>query len=165
MQIDLQEPLIIDSILFNALKKLSFTKDGNAWHVTVPQQKKDAVNKLLIYYHGKVQEALRPPWDGGFTWTKDSLGNAWMEITCQGKGASVWFPCKDHQSDEPDNGASLSVIVPDSLIAVANGRLQSTTKNNDGTTTYKWAVVNPINNYDIIPYIGKYVHFSDEYDG
>ena len=165
MQIDLQEPLLIDSIFFNSITKLQFTKDGNAWHVAVPKQKKGSVNNLLIYYSGKAHEATRPPWDGGWTWIKDSIGNPYMEVTCQGIGASIWFPCKDHQSDEPDNGASLSVIVPDSLMAVGNGRLQSTSNNHDGTTTYKWAVVNPINNYDIIPYIGKYSHFSDQYKG
>ncbi len=165
MQIDLQEPLQIDSILFNAVKKLSFKPEGNAWHVAVPAQKKGNLNSLVIYYHGKVHQAINPPWDGGWIWRNDRLGNPWMEVTCQGKGASVWFPCKDHQSDEPDNGASLSMIIPDTLVGVANGRLHSTQKNNDGTVTYKWAVIDPINNYDIIPYIGKYVNATDHYNG
>ncbi|MEP6684469.1 MAG: M1 family metallopeptidase, partial [Parafilimonas sp.] len=82
-----------------------------------------------------------------------------------GLGASVWYPCKDIQSDEPDNGASISIIVPDTLVAVGNGRLTLTQKINDGTTTYKWEVKNPINNYDIIPYIGKYVNWSDTLQG
>jgi hypothetical protein len=165
MQIDLQEPLLIDSIFFNQSEKLSFTNEGNAWHVSVPKQKMGVINNLLIYYHGKVHEAINPPWDGGWSWNKDKLGNPWMEVTCQGKGASVWYPCKDHQSDEPDSGASLSMIIPDSLMGVSNGRAISTVKNGDGTTTYTWAVVNTINNYLIIPYVGKYVHFSDHYNG
>jgi len=165
MQIDLQEPLIIDSILFNDAQKLSFTKDGNAWHVAVPNQKKSSVGSVLIYYHGTPTEAINPPWDGGWVWTKDSLGNPWMSVACQGLGASVWYPCKDIQSDEPDSGASLTMIIPDTLVGVANGRLYSKNNNNDGTTTYSWKVVNPINNYDIIPYIGKYVNISEVYDG
>jgi aminopeptidase N len=112
-----------------------------------------------------VQVAVRPPWSAGWTFTKDSLGRPWMTVTCQGGGASVWYPCKDHQSDEPDNGASLTVIVPDTLVVVANGRLQFKKNNPDGTATYKWAVVNPISNYCIIPYIGKYVNFSEKYNG
>jgi aminopeptidase N len=88
-----------------------------------------------------------------------------MSVACQGTGASIWYPCKDHQSDEPDSGASLSMIIPDTLVGVANGRLQTKINNNDGTVTYTWAVVNPINNYDIIPYIGKYVNYSEVYDG
>jgi aminopeptidase N len=80
-------------------------------------------------------------------------------------GASIWYPCKDHQSDEPDKGAALTMIVPDTLVAVANGRLQFKKSNGDGTTTSKWAVVNPISNYCIIPYIGKYVNFSETYNG
>lgn len=165
MQIDLQEPLIIDSILFNSKTKLQYAKDGNAWHVAVPKQKDGSVNNVLIYYHGKVHEAVRPPWDGGFIWKTDSLGNPWISVACQGTGASIWYPCKDHQSDEPDNGASVTMIVPDTLQAVANGRLVSQQNNHDGTETYKWAVVNPINNYDISLYIGKYVHFGEVYKG
>jgi aminopeptidase N len=165
MQIDLQEPLKIDSIFLNNSAKLSFEKEGNVWHVKVPAQSKSSVNHLDVFYSGKPHEAIRAPWDGGWTFTKDSLGRPWMTVTCQGLGASVWYPCKDHQSDEPDNGASLTMTVPDTLVAVGNGRLQSKTSNADGTATYKWAVVNPINNYDIIPYIGKYVNFSETYNG
>jgi len=164
MQIDLQEPLIIDSILFET-QKLNFTKDGNAWHVAVPSQKKLSINDVTVYYHGTPREAVNPPWDGGWIWAKDSTGSPWMSVACQGIGASIWYPCKDHQSDEPDSGASVSMIVPDTLVGVSNGRLQSKTNNNDGTETYIWAVVNPINNYDIIPYIGKYVNISDSFAG
>lgn len=88
-----------------------------------------------------------------------------MTVACQGLGASVWYPCKDIQSDEPDNGASLTITVADSLTAVGNGRLTNKKKNNNGTTSWKWEVKNPINNYDIIPYIGKYVNWQEEYAG
>ena len=164
MQIDLKEPLVIDSIILNN-KKLSYSQEGNVWHVKMPQQKQASKHTADIFYSGKVHEAIKPPWDGGWTWAKDSLGRPWMTVTCQGLGASIWYPCKDHQSDEPDNGASLTMIVPDTLVAIANGRLQFKKENGDGTATYKWAVVNPISNYCIIPYIGKYVNFKEVYDG
>jgi len=164
LQIDLKEPLMIDSILLNH-QNLSFTREGNVWHVKTPEQERSSKHEMTIYYSGKVHEAIRPPWDGGWTWTKDSLGRPWMTVTCQGLGASIWYPCKDHQSDEPDSGASLTMIVPDTLVAIANGRLQNKSVNGDGTATYKWAVVNPISNYCIIPYIGKYVNFSEIYNG
>lgn len=164
MQIDLQQPLQIDSVVLKT-KKLVYNKEGNAWFVQVPQQKMNSINAVIVYYSGKPREAVRAPWDGGWTFTKDSLGRPWMTVTCQGVGASVWYPCKDHQSDEPDNGASLTMIVPDTLIAVGNGKLESKINNGDGTTSFKWAVVNPINNYNIIPYIGKYVNFSETYNG
>lgn len=164
LQLDLQEPLVIDSVVLNAAS-LKFTKDGNAWHIKMPAQNKGSVHTLDVYYSGKPHEAIRAPWDGGWTFTKDSLGRPWMTVTCQGLGASIWYPCKDHQSDEPDNGASLTMIVPDTLVAIANGRLQSKKMNGDGTATYKWAVVNPISNYCLIPYIGKYANFSEVYNG
>ncbi|MBS1667804.1 MAG: M1 family metallopeptidase [Bacteroidetes bacterium] len=177
MQIDLQPPLLIDSVIQNK-KQIRFKKvDTNVWYVFIDKSKKsknlekDLVDtialyeSITIYYHGKPREAVRPPWDGGWIFTKDKLGRPWMSVACQGLGASVWYPCKDYQGDEPDSGASLTVIVPDTLVAVGNGRLQWKKVNKDGTATFKWEVKDPINNYDIIPYIGKYVTWHEDYNG
>ncbi|WP_348822328.1 M1 family metallopeptidase [Flavobacterium aestuarii] len=164
MQIDLQSPLVIDSVIQSG-KKLSFKKEGSVWYIETPKSKAAAIHKIDIFYQGKVHEAINAPWDGGWIWTKDAQGNPWMTVACQGLGASVWYPCKDHQSDEPNKGASLTMIVPNTLTAVANGRLEFKKDNNDGTTAYKWAVVNPISNYCIIPYIGRYVNFKENYKG
>lgn len=88
-----------------------------------------------------------------------------MSVACQGLGASVWYPCKDHQSDEPDRGALLRISVPDTLMAIGNGRLKGKQQYKKGWTVYDWEVKNPINNYNIIPYIGKYAHFNESYAG
>jgi aminopeptidase N len=165
MQVDLQPPLQVNQVLLDGKQKADFRNEGNAWFIKLPRQKPGSEHLLKISFGGKVHEAIRPPWDGGWTFTKDSLGRPWMTVTCQGIGASVWYPCKDHQSDEPDRGASLTMIVPDTLMAVANGRLISQKNNNEGTASYTWAVVNPINNYNIIPYIGKYVNYKEVYAG
>ncbi len=162
-QIDLQEPLTFDSILVGG-KKTSFKKDGNAYFVLMPQMKKNAVSTIELHYHGVPVEATNPPWNGGWIWKKDKEGNPWMAVACQELGASVWYPCKDHQSDEPDS-ASLTLTVPDSLTGIGNGRLKSQTRNDNGTTTYVWSVQNPINNYNIIPYIGKYTNWTEMYSG
>lgn len=165
MQLDLQAPLRIDSVLYNGKQSLPFTREGNAWHVKTPHQKMGSVNTVAVYFSGTPHESTRPPWSGGWTWALDSLGRPWMTVTCQGLGASLWYPCKDYQGDEPDKGASLTIIAPDTLVAVSNGRLQFTRNNGDGTATTKWAVVNPISNYCIIPYIGKYQHFHEDFQG
>lgn len=165
MQIDLKDPLAIDSVLF-AGKKITFVKTHSVWHLHMPALKKGQSGVVSVYYSGKPHEAIRAPWDGGWTFTKDSLGRPWMTVTCQGAaGASIWYPCKDHQSDEPDKGASLTMRVPDTLMAIGNGRLKKTIPHGDGTTSYHWEVINPINNYNIIPYIGKYVNFKEVYQG
>lgn len=177
MQIDLQKPLIIDSILFLNNRVTSFKQEENICLIDFKDfnflaaqdalQRKHPVKlyKLIIFYHGKPVEAVRPPWDGGWIWAKDELGRPWMTVACQGLGASVWYPCKDHQSDEPDLGASISITVPDTLSAVANGKLKNKAANHNGTTTWIWEVVNPINNYNIVPYIGTYTNWADNYIG
>ncbi len=166
MQIDLKAPLVIDSVVYNNKTKLKFEPKNGVWYVTVPSQSVGAENAVMVYFNGKPHEAVRPPWEGGWSFKTDSLGRPWMTVTCQGgAGASIWYPNKDHQSDEPNKGASLTMIVPDNLVGVSNGRLESKKSNGDGTTSYKWAVVNPINNYCLIPYIGSYVNFKEVYAG
>ncbi|MDE3182252.1 MAG: M1 family metallopeptidase [Bacteroidota bacterium] len=170
--------------------KLSFTRDGNVFFVYLPDtpvitakhdintimitaksaKAKPAANlipevfNLVIYYHGKPRIAKKAPWDGGFVWKRDKAGNPWVGVTSQGWGASVWYPCKDYQGDEPDS-AEMHFTAPSDLITVSNGRLRSIKIAGDGNSVYTWAVVSPINNYDITFYIGKYVHFGQIYKG
>lgn len=164
MQIDLQLPMQIKTVSWNS-NGLSFKRDGNAYYVRFPQNlKKGSTQQISVFYSGKPREAIRPPWDGGWIWKTDKNGNPWMSVACQGLGASVWYPCKDHQSDEPDS-AALTMIVPDDLVGVGNGRLSLKMINKDGTTSYTWKVKNPINNYNIIPYIGKYTNWTETIPG
>ena len=165
MQIDMQEPMEITAVVFQS-RHLEYRREGNVYYVVLPGKlETGTMHQLDISFAGKPREATRPPWDGGWIWKKDANGNPWMSVACQGLGASVWYPCKDHQSDEPDSGASLTMIVPDTLVAVGNGRLVEKKDNNNGTCAYTWQVVNPINNYNIIPYIGKYVNFTETFEG
>ena len=169
MQIDLQEPMQVDSIFLNGKKCNSYTRNGNVFILDFSandfKKGKAGAEKLNIYFSGKPRVAKRAPWDGGWIFTKDAQGRPWMTVACQGLGASVWYPCKDYQGDEPNNGATLKMIVPDTLVAVGNGRLVNESVLINGLKSYTWKVVNPINNYTIIPYIGKYVHFSDTLHG
>jgi len=170
IQIDLQQPLKIDTIFYDGKLYINYPRkpfynEGNVWHIPLPKANKNSVHAISLVYHGNPRVAVRPPWDGGWIFTKDAEGRPWMTVACQGLGASVWYPCKDHQSDEPDNGATLSITVVDSLTAVGNGRLKQKKSNNDGTTTWTWEVKAPINNYNIIPYIGKYVTWHEDYNG
>jgi len=171
MQIDLQEPMIVDSIIAymadnksTGKMRLDFRKDGNAYFFSTNNYKQKTINYITVFYHGKPRIARRPPWDGGLIWKKSKDGSPWVSVACQGLGASVWYPCKDHQSDEPDS-AEMHITVPDTLLCVGNGRYRGKIINSNGTATYDWAVINPINSYNLVPYIGKYVHFSELYDG
>ena len=167
MQIDLQEPMVMDKVICNG-SSLTFRREGNVYHVGFAKAPTaGTIQDLDIQFSGKPKEAVKPPWDGGWIWKKDANGNPWMSVACQGLGASVWYPCKDYQGDEPDSGALLTMIVPDTLVAVGNGRLKETKKMNGqpGWAAYTWQVVNPINNYNIIPYIGKYVNFTETFAG
>ena len=164
IQIDLMTPLEVDSMVQEG-RTLAFRREGNAFFATLTAPQPLGESKTVtVYYRGRPKVAPRPPWDGGFTWTQDSLGRPWVVTTDQGLGASVWWPNKDTQADEPDS-QRIALTVPDPMINVSNGRLRSTTRNPDGTTTYEWFVVNPINNYAIAVAAGSYAHYSDVYQG
>jgi aminopeptidase N len=164
MQIDLMRPLVMDSLIQDG-STLNYEQDGNAFFIDLlSPQPENSIHSITLYYHGKPQVAARPPWGGGLIWAKDAKGRPWISIACQGLGASVWYPCKDHQYDEPDS-ASIHITAPNSLVAVANGRLVRKTVDQNGDVTFHWRVVSPINNYNIIPYVGRYVNFKQSYAG
>ena len=169
LQFDLQQPLTIDSLFYNGKLYINdpgrpYHNKGDHWFIPLPKTPKGSTGSLTIVYHGKPKEAINPPWDGGWVWKKDKQGRPWMSVACEDDGASVWYPCKDLWSDEPDKGASLTIEVPDSLVAVGNGRLKNKSTVN-GKTRYSWEVSSPINAYNIIPYIGHYTSWSDTLAG
>ena len=164
MQIDLQEPMKITSVEANG-KSLNFNREGNAYFIELKhKQKKNDINYVEINYEGYPKEAIRAPWDGGLSWKKDDNDNHFIATSCQGLGASVWWPNKDHMYDEVDS-MLISVNVPKNLTNVSNGRLKKVTEHKNGTKTFDWFVSNPINNYGVNINIGDYVSFSEIYKG
>ena len=165
MQIDLQEPMIITSVTWKN-SPLAFKKERNAYIITFPENiVKGKTATITVSFKGHPKVALKPPFGNGWIWTTDKKGRPWISVACEGSGASIWLPCKQVLYDEPDHGITFGITVPDTLIAVANGRLQQKINNNNGTLTYRWNVTAPINNYNIIPYIGKYVTWHKDYAG
>ena len=164
MQVDLQRPLNITRVEQDG-KSLAFRRDGDAFFVTLTKpQQPGKTERITVFYEGKPRVAKRPPWDGGFVWARDSTKAWFIATACQGLGASAWWPCKDHMSDEPDS-MRISATVPKPLTDVSNGRLLSTTDNGDGTRTFEWFVANPINNYGVNVNAARYAHWSDTYAG
>lgn len=171
MQIDLQEPMVLDSVWLDGLESLTVAKDGNVWWVKGHFQylKKNVHHWLMLSFHGCPRKAVNPPWDGGFSWKTDSTGKPWIAVSCQGLGASVWWPCKDAQWDEPDSGMNITLKIPQGLKAISNGvnidspgnRQAMNTRGVYLTSAWRWQIKNPINNYDVTFYIGDYVHWHD----
>ena len=166
MQIDLQPPLAITKVTHGAAE-LKFEREGNVYWVMFEKQLPSGVDdKIQVFYEGVPVVSRNPPWVGGITWGRDDLGEHFIVTTCQGIGASIWWPNKDHGADEPDRGMRTSVIVPERLVAVSNGRLKKTDHDVAAKKkTYHWEVVNPINNYGVNVNIGNYVNFSEKYQG
>lgn len=163
LQFDLFENLKVEKVVFKG-KELPFTREFAAVFVKFPKIKKGSKERFTVYYSGNPRVAKMPPWDGGFIFRKDKSGNPFVSVACQGLGASVWWPNKDHQSDEVDS-MLISISAPKDLDCIANGRYRGKTQGNDGYTKHNWFVGNPINNYNVAFYIGKYAHWSDSYDG
>jgi aminopeptidase N len=164
IQIDLQEPMQILKVTQDG-KSLNFKRDGNAFFIDLlKNQLTGSYNEISIDFEGKPKVSVNPPWSGGLSWKRDASNNPLIVTTCQGDGASLWWPCKDHQYDEPDS-TLITVTVPENLTDVSNGRLRSVETNPDHTKTFNWFVSSPINNYCINLNVGDYVHFGEKYLG
>jgi len=164
MQIDLQEPMKLVNAKQNG-KDLDFKREGNLYWIELSEkQVAGKIYTIVLAYGGRPKVSTRPPWEGGITWRKDKNGLPFIASACQGEGASLWWPCKDHMYDEPDS-MLISVNVPANLMDVSNGRLRSVVKQKNKTKTYNWFVANPINNYGVNINIGDYVHFSEIFNG
>ncbi|MDG1672252.1 MAG: M1 family metallopeptidase [Flavobacteriaceae bacterium] len=163
MQIDLQPPMKLIKAVQDEVE-LSINQNGNAHFIQLEKkQNRKKIEQIVLHFEGQPKEAINAPWDGGFSWKKDYNDNDFIATSCQGIGASVWWPNKDHMYDEVDS-LQMKITVPKHLKAVGNGRLRAVTKN-EKTDSYTWFVSNPINNYGVNINIGDYVDFSETYNG
>ncbi len=183
LQLDLFENFEIDSIVYynqhstqkfiNPTQTLRNQREGKVIWVELPTEIRNSLNisksnktieTISVFYHGKPQNAINPPWDGGFTWNKKANEKPWITVSCQGLGASSWFPLKDHLSDKPDS-VRMYVEVPKDLFCVSNGDLISTNKNTKDKNYigYEWKTRYPIASYNITLNIGDYIHFEDKF--
>ena len=160
IQIDLFDNYAIHHITSNQ-KELNYKREFNAIFIDFPDTLTPGSNQTVsVEYSGIPRKAPMPPWDGGFVWKKDKYKNWWCGVACEHLGASSWWPDKDHPSDEPDS-ALLTFTGPKGYDIISNGRLRSVKNFENNLTSYTWFVANPINNYDITFYLGKFAHFSD----
>jgi aminopeptidase N len=162
IQLDLDERLKINSILYKN-KAVQYSREHHTVYVDLPiSLDSGRAARVTVEYSGKPIQAKRAPWDGGFVWSEDKNGNAWIAVACEGLGASSWWPCKDHLSDEPDS-MRMTYIVPKGMKAIGNGQLKDEKDINDKQTAFTWFVSNPINSYNVTFNIGQYVHWSDTF--
>jgi len=164
MQIDLQEPLKLTNVVQNN-KPLNFKREGNVYWIEMAEiQELGKIYSVELTYGGRPKVSTKPPWSGGITWKRDKNGLPFVASSCQGDGASLWWPCKDHMYDEPDS-MLISVNVPGNLMDVSNGRLRSIVTQKNKTKTYNWFVANPIDNYGVNINVADYAHFSEIFNG
>lgn len=164
MQVDLQEPLQITKVVQDG-EALTYRRDGNAFFITLnKKQETGKAESVEVFYGGRPRLAKRPPWDGGVQWVPDGKGNTIISTSCQGLGASVWWPCKDHMYDEPDS-MLISMTVPKNVMDVSNGNLLSVVENSDNSHTFNWVVKNPINNYGVNMNVANYVSWKETFKG
>jgi aminopeptidase N len=154
---------VIDSMVYRH-QAVPYSREYNAVFIDYPEIiAAGTETELKVYYHGipKIPN-WKIPMDGGVLWDKDSLGHVWAQVVCQGSGASLWWPNKDHQSDEPDS-MKIWITVPAQYTEISNGRLLRTTPLPDNRLRYEWYVSYPINNYNVTFSVGYYTHVEDRY--
>jgi len=165
IQLDLFENMKVDSIVLQQLsssKTISYKREYDAVFIDFPKElQQNNEHHISFYYSGKPKEAKNAPWDGGFVWKKDSNKKPFVGVAVQGTGASLWYPCKDSQSDEPERGVTVTITVPDDLVAVSNGKMISSHTTEAGKE-WSWSLANPINNYNVTLNIGDFVNISDK---
>ncbi len=161
IQMDLYENMNIQRVLKGS-RELKYRREFDAFFIEGDFKKGDK-DKIKVYYNGKPRKAQKAPWDGGFVWQKDSQGKPWVGVACEGDGASLWWPNKDHLSDEPDRGMDIHIMVDKDLMAISNGQFVKTTEPDKNYKTWHWHVSYPINNYNVSLYIGDFAHIQDQY--
>lgn len=160
MQLDLFEELEIGKVVYQG-NNLEFEREGAAVFIEMPTTlEKDEEHKISVFYSGNPIVAKMAPWDGGFVFKKDANDKDWVGVACEGIGASLWWPNKDHPTDEPNKGMRFSCAVPNGLMFVAGGDLVETQEEGDYTRFF-WELDYPINNYNVSLNVGDYAHIHD----
>ncbi|WP_375563009.1 M1 family metallopeptidase [Bernardetia sp. OM2101] len=165
IQLELYKDLEIDNILFlNQKNSKSLKYDRNNCFFVVDFGKKLSKGSysISIDYHGKVHVA-EDYYSKGIFFEKTKGRKSWIGVTCEATGAHIWFPCKDHPSDEADS-VRISVITPSDLRAIANGNLERFEILNEKKVIYHWLTNYPTNTYGISFYIGNYKPISEKFD-
>ena len=165
--LDLDDPLTVSRVeLMNrdgAFTSVEFAHQNGRLRVSLPAG--IGTGELItarVTYGGRPRVAPRPPWVGGFVWDSTAAGEPWVAVACQTDGADLWWPCKDHPSDEPDSMA-LHITVPGDLTCASNGTLRGIAENDDGTRTFHWFTVHPISNYAVSVNIAPYQTLEGHY--
>ena len=165
--LDLDDPFTIDSILYRknggGFSVTTFTHTEEKIYIDLPETAitGDLVS-VQIFYNGAPQIAINPPWEDGFVWEQTSTGAPWIGVACEFEGADIWWPCKDHPTDEPDS-MDMSFTVADPLMCVSNGQYLGSVSNGNGTSTFKWFISTPINNYNVSIYAAEFMLIDYNY--
>lgn len=163
LQIDFAKSMDVYKITWKG-KELQYQRDENAIYVIFPQALGEGTSQeISIIFSGTPTEAIKPPWDGGWVWSKDKEGKPWIALACEGEGASLWFPCKDLNTDEPDS-MNVAIIIPNNeLMAVSNGDMRNIELLSGNLRKFNWHISYPINLYNVTVNIGNYMYFTDKY--
>jgi|GEM_PF-423939 len=165
--LDLSSTFTVTSVVWRGQQQygsaLQFTRPSGRIWISLPflMQRSDTIS-VEVSYRGSPKVAANPPWDDGFVWRRARTGELWVGVACEEEGGDVWWPCKDHPSDEPDS-VDLNFTVPSNLVCVSNGKLLGTNDNGNGTKSYQWYVGQTINNYNVTFYLGPYVRIPVDY--
>jgi len=166
--LDLDDPFLVSSVLFQlndgAFSEVGFQHADELLNINIPES--IAIGDMIsveVFYGGPPRIATNPPWGVGFVWDTTPDGDPWLAVACEDQGGDIWWPCKDHPSDEPDS-MNMSFTVANPLMCVSNGQYLGSDDNGDNTSTFHWFISTPINNYNVTFYAAEFELIEEAYE-
>ncbi len=151
--------LRVDSVTMKG-KGLGVTYNDTVLRIDLPDGVKRGSKKTVKVYYGGHPVKDESGW-GGFYFSPPYAFNLGIGFEARPHNyGRVWFPCVDNFTEKATYG--FDIRIPDTLVAVCNGRLRSKERI-EGGRRFRWELNDPIPSYLASVAVGPYKVLRDRY--